>query len=200
MVRAILDGRKTQTRRIMKQQPDTIVGDGEKITGAGWWYEKGQFRLNRLTVANFLCQYGKVGDRLWVREKCRVASVTSGGPNAWYAMEYAAGGGGHIQHGEIPGKKFPSRSHNVDQSLRWQPSIHMPRWASRITLEITDIRVEQLRSITVGESINEGITIQDCRRVNGSAVDAFRELWESISGKESWDANPWVWVVEFKRV
>lgn len=85
--------------------------------------------------------------------------------------------------------------------LRWRPSIHMPRWASRITLEIVDIRVQRVQDISGPDCWAEGIARAgwDCERY-GSVVECYRDLWESINGPGSWDVNPWVWVVEFHRL
>jgi len=203
----------------MKQQPDTVVGDGTKITGARWWNAKGDFGMNRLTVANLICPYGRVGNRLWVREKCRVESATSGGDDPWYSMAYAAGGGGEVRPGELPGKWFPNRTRNNDGSMRWQPSIHMPRWASRITVEIVAVRVEPLHEITNADCLAEGIepigkerSVGKCLgvdvksqagRIGGkysTVRQLYSDLWTDINGAGSWSANPWVWVVEFARI
>lgn len=183
MVRAILDGRKTQTRRIVKPAPDDWIDQlhGYDLRGrapydiehpetgavVGYGFQSED--------AFYKCPYGQPGDRLWVRE--------AHGLDLANKVYYREG--------------FDPK---CGWNGKWRPSIHMTRAASRITLEIVGVRVEQLTSITAGESIKEGITIEDCRRVNGSAVDAYRKLWESINGPGSWNENPWVWVVEFKRV
>ena len=199
MVRAILEGCKTQTRRIIKSQPQFFPS----AAGGSWgWYQ-----------GKPPCPFGEPGNRLWVREKCRVASNTSG-KNAWHSFEYAAGGPSPIRDGEIPGKWFPSKSFNADGSLRWQPSIHMPRWASRITLEITGVRVERLQDISEEDARAEGVSIAKSEDGSSGYGDTeglgrfpqyslrwgFKHLWESINSEGSWAANPWVWVVEFKRL
>lgn len=178
MVRAILEGKKTQTRRVIKPQPDDdCLNDG------GW----------PITLEQ--CPYGVTGDRLWAREKW---CMTVGQPlSEQEPIRYAA---------------------DFDPASRgpWRPSIHMPRWASRITLEITDIRVQRVQEISEDDAKNEGL-----RRVTdglytywrkdewtkgpagfSSAVGAFRDLWDSINAKRGhvWDANPWVWAITFKVV
>ncbi|HDO6729046.1 morphogenetic protein [Klebsiella pneumoniae] len=187
MVRAILDGRKTQTRRIVKLQPDE---DGLAKVTNGPWVDTSE--------RNYRCPFGDVGDRIWVRE-------TFQGPLFDYEQmeayledssrfekpefcQYAADGGHRPEY------------QDADDNLRhgWRPSIHMPRWASRIMLEITDVRVERLKSISDGDAIREGCSIADMK--SGDCVaDVFARLWASIYGAESWNANPWVWVIEFKR-
>ena len=170
MVRAILGGNKTQTRRIVE----------EKFYG-------------RAVAAELLakhCPYGQPGDRIWVRETYRVhgkatdvatlvyrASVR----NSWTEQTH----------------RVPVEVCNKPVSEKWTPSIHMPRWASRILLEITDVRVERLNAITESDASAEGITDTG---FGDLLVDGYRYLWKSIYGDDSWQANPWVWVIEFKVV
>ena len=177
MVRAILDGHKTQTRRVVKPQPpyhavevfDWRAPDIPEAVKAheGCYY-------NDMDGLNFHCKcpYGGPGDQLWVREAFTVCADN----NIFYRAD---------------GKPDPW------DGVRWKPSIHMPRLASRITLEITGVRVERLQDISEEDALAEGVT--------RSALDpwnrtAFARLWESINGPDSWDANPFVWVVEFKKV
>lgn len=160
MVRAILDGTKTQTRRAIKGGPDA----------EGWWFPK--------------CQYGKPGDRLWVRET------------------WANGESGLIYRADL--QEFGRLSDGAKRaawkfaaSTPWKPSIHMRRVDSRIDLELTGVRVERLKELWEGDAIAEGWHPGvDC----GGPFDWFRGVWESINGVGSWAANPWVWVLEFKRV
>lgn len=167
MIRAILEGRKTQTRRVIKPQPE--FDGGFPI----WWPQ---------------CPYGKKGDRLWVREAFSVCDHPQG-PVCSYKAD-----------------------HPQDEYLKWRPSIHMPRCASRITLEIINIRIEQLQEISDSDALAEGVP------VNESAISVplsgefdeketipralYRDLWDSINAKRGfgWDVNPWVWVIEFKRL
>jgi len=168
MVQALLAGRKTQTRRICKGQRELS--------------REQDFQIDT-------CPYGQPGDRLWVREswyqrgrwkKIIPPEGVFEGDTEWdgdFAADYPT-------HGEIK------------EGWRKRPSIHMPRWASRITLEITAVRVERLQSISTDDAIAEGI---DHKSMNDPRIE-YRWLWESINGPGSWDKNPWVWVVEFKRV
>lgn len=202
MVQALLDGRKTQTRRPVKfPVHDKNLGcelAGNELAG-------------ELSAGNYLnSAFGKPGDRIWVRE-------TFQGPLFNYEQmdeyledsskfekpefcQYAADGGHRPEY------------QDADDNLRhgWRPSIHMPRWASRILLEITGVRVERLNSIHDVDAMREGIqNLTTCSHsdfgipgvVNAQhPVRAFQLLWESIYGADSWRANPWVWVIEFKRV
>lgn len=183
MVRAILDGRKTVTRRPVK-------GSALK------WLEEFAPEFVALS-ANELCPFGQIGDRLYVRETCfindyREAAVPEG-ERADCEIHYRADG--------VPDFE------GEEELIRWRPSIHMPRWASRILLEITDVRVERLQEITyeqaAAEGVHRGPLREWCASDEGGAchqypIPAFRDLWQSTGG--DWDANPWVWVVEFKRV
>jgi len=197
MVRAVLDGRKTQTRRIMKVQPESnqlsllciTASTDRSDTGKYHWAESNATG-NHARSKLFACPYGAVGDRLWVRETWAEA-----GGSAPELQLYRANYPAHV----------PSKYENVPppESIRWRPSIHMPRWASRITLEITGVRVERLQNISQEDAKAEG-----CWYGRGggepdfavSPADHFPTLWASIYGEESWQANPWVWVIEFKRV
>lgn len=198
MVRALLDGRKTQTRRIIK---DCTVGRdpiskfikiGKKFIGC---YPEDVPELIREC-----CPYGVPGDRIWVRETWAEA-----GASAPDLKLYRANYPEHV----------PSIYENVPpaEEIRWTPSIHMPRTASRILLEITDVRVERLNAISEEDAEAEGIDMealydsQDCydciadHNMTGrpTVTGAFKYLWESIYGEEGWKSNPWVWVIEFKR-
>jgi len=162
MVRAILDGKKTQTRRVIKLLPKS----NEKI------YTK-------------CCPYGKPGDRLWVRETFQADEI---------AMKY-----------KIKEKIFyKATMPNGLQHLR--SSIYMPRWASRIDLEIAGIRIERIQDITPADALVEGIKYERHGKGLGDACDeirilqAFQKLWDSINAKRGygWDRNPWVWIIEFK--
>lgn len=194
MVRAILDGRKTQTRRIMKPQP---TYDGF------WWSHKGyscggekQFRDGLPLFVG--CPYGVVGDRLWVRETC-----CSDGWSVHYLAD-----NDHREFGETRYDDVIKLHHYSGGFSRQVPSIHMPRWASRITLEITGVRVERLNEISESDAYREGVTIPSGQsfasngnpELRNEARCAFQSLWNSINGPESWAANPFVWVIEFKRI
>ena len=199
MVRAILDGRKTVTRRQVKHQPEVRMVDmiGPMLTfrnkrGGHWLYPNAKAQI----IAD--CPYGQPGDRLWVRE-------------AWAAdAQVDAIAPRDLSQGEpifypADGAVRQTGCSMIAQG-RGRPSIHMPRWASRILLEITDVRVERLQDITyeqaAAEGVHRGPLREWCASDEGGAchkypVPAFRDLWQSVGG--DWEANPWVWVVEFKR-
>lgn len=201
LVRAILDDRKTETRRVIRPQPVLDAAAGR------WsWRERHLSRGVQLSMPAH-CPYGAAGDRLWVRE-------------AWGSKEAdrpGVPGGRRPQPGDSivyradPGDAWQWR----DGSLPWRPSIYMPRWASRVTLEVVEVRVERLQEITGEGAVAEGVAVSPCGceacaqtsvRCPATASDAvllFAELWDSISGKRpgcSWADSPWVWVVRFRRV
>lgn len=174
MVRALLDGRKTQTRRPIKWKQTRFTEIGEREDGSKWpWSEDAEHACDFWHP----CPFGAVGDRIWVRETWN----KYGG-----LLTYRAD---HDWIGDMRKEKVCT--------AKWVPSIHMPRWASRILLEITGVRVERLRSMSQDDARAEGVIAASGPMEAGLA---FRELWDSIYGEESWKANPWVWVIEFKRV
>lgn len=167
MVRAILDGTKTQTRRVIKGLALNWIADG--------------FCPEFIACAeNKLCPYGQPGDHLWVRETFL----------GWYNTD-----DGSFSHAAA----YRADGYKLENGEKWRPSIHMPRAASRITLEITGVRVERLQDISPEDCLAEGIRGE---HGNGRCdlTTAYADLWEQINGLGSWDANSWVWVVEFKRV
>ncbi len=171
MVLAILDGTKTQTRRALKVQPIDVI-PAPKVGG---WIGLMQ-REPEPKGLLFHCKYGKPGDHLWVRE-------------AWRKEP------GGLVHYRADGNSCD------DVAAKWKPSIHMFRADSRITLEITSVRVERLQDISEQDAWKEGCEGSDDDVTGG--ISGYREyckLWESINWPGSWDENPWVWVVEFKRV
>jgi len=185
MVRAILAGRKTQTRRVMKPQPDPDgkVDVGEIGSTRGFAYVRGS-RGGRCT--KIPCPYGQPGDRLWVRE-------------TWALTDQA----GYHEADAWPVYRADDPDWETMEGWRWRPSIHMPRWASRITLEITDVHVERLQDISAGDAAAEGVDGVVSVAITHDPVpsrNAFRVLWDSINAKRGygWDANPWVWVIEFR--
>ncbi|EMM2252561.1 hypothetical protein AADG68_000347 [Klebsiella oxytoca] len=221
MVRAILDGRKTQTRRIVKGVDGAVKFCSEcDINGEDIFVvlgEKDHTGMNPVLGATS-CPFGAVGDRIWVREAYRFpASLDDASPAGVGEMAVATGYRkpwaptfyeftGTFSDG-WKGFETPPK---VSGAGKLRPSIHMPRWASRITLEITDVRVERLNSIHDVDAMREGIqNLTTCSHadfgipgvVNAQhPVRAFQLLWESIYGADSWKFNPWVWVIEFKRV
>jgi hypothetical protein len=177
MVRAILDGTKTQTRRVVKNLNPTFVASsptGEQIANSA------------------RCPYGQPGDRLWVREAfidTRVPENPARDLGVIYAADCPPGTPAGVKGG-------------------WSPSIHMPRWASRITLELTGVRVQRLQAITAQDAIDEGIPSRGIDRDGPNIASGlvylsdFETLWDSLNEKRGygWDTNPWVWALTFKRV
>ena len=191
MVRAILDGRKTQTRRIVANvQPDNCL-TLRKPTKT-----KGGMHTHVLDAPKHdLCPFGQPGDRLWVRETSGLA-----------VRRDAMGGSGEfrVYRASNPGAVYCTTADGGSIPIKWIPSIHMPRKACRILLEITDVRVELLNAISNQDAMAEGIghlyNYDESKGVARDASQRFSELWKSIYGEESWQSNPWVWVIEFKRV
>jgi hypothetical protein len=186
MVRAILDGRKTQTRRAVKpmgRDDAFVLLDG----GDGWWPYRSDDGESSVTSDGMesphRCPYGVPGGRLWVKE-----TWSHSGDGVWSigaARMASSGSPVYRADGELPGVKW------------WSP-IHMPREFSRITLEVTGVRVERLQDISQSDAEAEGV---DCIKAKvPTPRDAFRYLWDDINDRGSWDTNPWVWVIEFNRV
>jgi len=174
MVRAILTGRKTMTRRIVKFPKDFT---GKKVFDNAPYGLK--YSNSSVTIVRLSCPYGVPLDRLWVRESFQL----------------------------IPPNMIFYKADAENKSITgWKPSIHMPKKAHRICLEIVNVRVEKLQAISEYDAIREGmistvkLAEQDSDYTGFYAVEHFFALWESIYGKESWHHNPWVWVIEFKRV
>lgn len=203
MVRAILEGRKTMTRRVVKPVPSDVWGHGvitnTRSTKFGKFcvHMRGEFCGD----VHVECPYGTPGDRLWVREAWRV----EGSHTDIYSPECIGANRAHF--GRIDYEASITWNKSMYGKLR--PSIHMPRWASRITLEVTGVRVERLLEISEQDAIAEGVQwpkYDDFEPVtidgvtSGPARIAFKELWININGDASWDVNPWVWVVEFRMV
>lgn len=185
MVRALLAGTKTQTRRVVKPQPEAMH-DGEPYWFIGgyraWTYRPAPPIPLRAGGAPVLCPYGQPGDRLWVRE---TFARIDGQTRPWIETDYKA----TYTHGDRLGDSLGIRK-------KWSPSIHMPRDASRITLEITGLRMERLQDISEADAIAEGVyTDPAC-----PAYDAYAQLWDEINGSGSWAKNPWVWVIDFRRI
>lgn len=208
MVRAVLDGSKTQTRRALKRQPDyPIIIATDPHTNR---YQIGE--REPVTEAALLraSPYGQPGDRLWVRETFGYVSPDEQQrPHSECKIEYRA----DLAPGctDRPGQWPIDECKGDPERPRWRPSIHMPRAASRILLEIVSVHVESLQDISEADALTEGVRLDkaggffidgaDGRHaspVDSSAIEAFKSLWESTGG--SWAANPWLWVIEFKRV
>ncbi|WP_028730761.1 hypothetical protein [Pandoraea sp. E26] len=193
MVRAILDGTKTQTRRVVKPRKDLAFGvllAAHELAG----------EVNGGDFMNSL--FGQPGDRLWVRETTydveRYGFVGPVYVESEEGEHAAAWGWGESDDPD----------HIEPYELRKRPAIHMPRWMCRLVLEITGVRVERLQSISDADAIAEGVKptsdgafhIEEDRYRAPNPAECYVRLWESISGPGSWDANPWVWVIEFTRV
>ncbi|HCH9096605.1 TPA: hypothetical protein NNT20_003697 [Salmonella enterica] len=192
MVRAILDGRKTQTRRPIKWKQTRFTEIGEREDGSNWpWSEDTEKACDYWHP----CSFGAVGDRIWVRETFRVHSRATDVATLVYRASVR--------------NSWTEQTHRVPVAVcnkpatpeKWTPSIHMPRWASRITLEITDVRVERLRDLSEEDAKSEGIIPSAGGVLPGWEYRInFRDLWMDIYGTDNWEANPWVWVIEFKRI
>lgn len=200
MVQAILEGRKTQTRRIVTRLSGIgSVSEFAKSDTPGWDYtfRDKRMRWNDLDFNQLLsrCPYGSVGERLWVRETW--ADYFDG--NTDVSLRIGNDWQNRMRYRVCCDRPWGDR---------WRPSIYMPRWASRITLEITGLRVECLQDITEDDAKSEGIATSSngvyfMDYTHGIAnvckpEFSFMTLWQSINGPESWSANPWVWVVEFR--
>lgn len=203
MVRALLAGTKTQTRRVVKPQPRRVDGGVPFGDAPAWAHAEPGSAMMR-------CPYGKPGDWLWVREAWQHSNHPYGPYDEDCMVFYRADFLDDV-HGP-DGEKSPEGHYRT-----WRPSIHMPRTASRIVLEIKSVRVERLQDISEADAIAEGIEraddFFDCRcwraydEPKGSDVvfpddpiGSYASLWMSINGPGSWDANPWVWALEFRRL
>ena len=211
MVRAILEGRKTQTRRVIKQAvgPSLSVGCEDGIAELSWLYGDGPGYDVHETTKQLPCPFGKPGEGLWVRETFgyQVRRDACGGSGEFTV--YRASNPDAVRYTTACGKSMP---------VKWKPSIHMPRHCSRILLEITGVRVERLQDISEEYAKAEGVdmvggpaSVSPYRnyRIGQSgemslhcscARRSFMTLWESINGAGSWEANPCVWVVSFRRI
>jgi len=184
MVRALLSGKKTQTRRMLKVQPLDVLTNRppwelkntRMLNGCRCWFAL--MTQNPNTGLAFRCRHGEVGDRLWIKETFQPIQLAS----------------------EVTQWRY--RATDEKGLAPWKPSIFMPRKASRINLEILKVKVQRLHDMTDSDAVAEGIgSAMDrlCTNYHGKWINLYRELWERINGKASWDKNPWVWVIEFKR-
>lgn len=193
MIRALREGRKTQTRRIIKPQPKLALDIDPATVGPAW-------------DAGFIdvrCPYGQSGDLLWVREAWRTAAdidhlnatemaaqcIEAGCRKPWAPMQYEADQG-------------RTNWDNIDEVGRYRHARFMPRWASRLTLRITGVRVQRLQEISGTDAAAEGVDHPGDSNpyINGDAIARilFRDLWESINGPGSWNVNPYVWALSFQ--
>lgn len=205
MVQAIMDGRKTMTRRIVKPQPPKECEDDDPIIDwCDYDHEKGwqgcyiDWEMAEGDSHAVKSPYGKVGDLIWVCETFNQS-------------------GGTIRYKASPEIVYKTKSIGVTTTdLKWKPSIHMPKSACRIWLEITNIRVERLQDISEEDAIDEGVESPNpcggcgshwkpcigCMHPFSKVMPRYKffQLWKSINGEQSWNDNPWVWVVEFKKI
>lgn len=187
MVEAILDGRKTQTRRVIHPQPDECIWFDVQPTPYRHVINPQQPNVVHKNIIK--CPYGKVGDSLWVRETWTINSNVRDGDSTAYYYRASCG----------------------RNNIKWRPSIFMPREASRITLEITDVRVERLQDISEKDALAEGVLDYEVKPQTVRLPEhkawrlpqvEFQKLWDSINKKRDygWNSNPWVWVIEFRQV
>jgi hypothetical protein len=207
MVRAILDGRKTQTRRVVKHpalaQPDAAIewlSDRETVPHghySGW-----AVKCDAPLLLPVACPYGAPGDLLWVREAWRAPgdAIADALPPSDFVADAQANVAWYEADGEAP-----------STAGRLRPSIHMPRWASRLTLRVTEVRVQRAQDISEADAIAEGCAgedwVESSPYIAGQHTDSgtlpseeFKALWNSINAKRGfgWDANPWVWAITFE--
>lgn len=198
MIKAVLDGRKTQTRRVIKPKP---------VWDLVWWY-KGETYLTDEDMQSHLFHnvYGGKGspygavyadgtkDRLWVRETFTYITMAE---NETYDLRTPNG---------CPVKMLYKATTDYEIPANWTPSIYMPRWASRLTLELADIRTERLLDASLADLIAEGCPAEhlpeNCNGMSHAAYGWFESLWDSINARRGhgWGTNPWVWVIEFEVV
>lgn len=195
MVKSLQNNTKLMTRRILKPQPTNHYFQSLVLHATGRYQfapNDGNYSPTEKDILEVKCPYGKKGDLLYVRERFRVNPIPTGYPYHYYADDDV---------------------YTDKDSERWKPSIHMPKAAARIWLRITNIRVERLQNITDADALKEGIEIElnaqgqtrykDYASVTTHWVkptSSFQSLWASINGVDSWDENPWIWVIEFERI
>lgn len=220
MVRAILDGRKTQTRRVVKPHPYCPGGTFHYVKGRDepWVFSPKYINDRDGSMLVRKCPYGDHGDRLWVKETWQ-STVPFRTTEYVHGNHYVCDTGRCVPerameilaaHATDPdGVDFYYKEGHVGPTKRddsegagdicwWRPSIYMPRWASRITLEVTGIRVERLQEITLLDAVDEG-----WHPANGQGpVEWYEDLWNAINKKRGfgWATNPWVWVIQFKKI
>jgi len=215
MVRAILAGRKTQTRRVIKPQPLSRTQFYQQCWdpySRDLFYYPAEHRTPPETKNSTVdeiasvgehvrCPYGKPGDRLWVRETHRFAHH----PELWDVVEYRADEAIRKPTGLDNNTGYQFSQLCDMNNGKWRPPVHTPRWASRILLEVTEVRVERVQDISTEDAIAEAAceALENdfaATHLNAYPKEAFQALWDSLNGKRGygWDKNPWVWCVSFK--
>jgi len=195
MVRAILEGRKTQTRRMVKPQPKGFWGDPNNCIAGGVLqaicHDPNARNMGKISDKYIRVPYGVPGDRLWVRE-------------TWQVFEHEDVAIDELRRryrdGQLAGELVYKADDPNEAVERWRSGLHLPREFSRITLGVTGVRVERLQEISEADCAAEGIATEFHGMPVGGLRWEYAAIWDRINGAGSWDANPWVWVVEFKRV
>lgn len=207
MVRALLEGRKSQTRRVLNGKSGILAARSVLQRGAHWM----GIEYDRAWPLSL--PYA-IGDRLWVREAFNQFLFSQDGDDAWPSgtlvgpaeVREIAEDGCRVSPPQLVYRES-DRARKWFSGQRWRPSIHMPRWASRLTLIVTDVRVQRLQEISAEDSLAEGVQCGTCEAMNQSAchgrgcfasIDAFRSLWNSLHGPDAWAANPWVAALTFR--
>ena len=193
-VRAILDGRKTQTRRTKGLKEVNKDLNSWLVSSLALLGNYKFLNTSHCEVKYIKCPYGRAGDRLWARETWAVDSLWDNAKPSLVS--------------DLASVWYPSTASLMNIPMwvgKMRPSIFMPKWASRITLEITEVRVERLQEISQIDAIKEGIQIPvaECEyREDGSQyIEFFSQLWDSINGKKHpWESNPWVWMLSFRKI
>lgn len=243
MVRAILAGTKTQTRRVVTPTP-RLMPEWSSPGSDGWIFFEGSSK-EILIAEDYIrrchgewaarCPYGKPGDTLWVRETWYCDHCFAGDYETTWRKgvranldklidreacerEWRGDDFGMMYYrADVPSGRFGDAGYWAEPGSKWRPSIHMPRWASRLTLRVTDVRVKRVQDINEADARAEGVRARDahivvqscgdggCRiddSLSNTARGAFAALWDSINAKRGfgWDSNPWVWVVSFERL
>lgn len=190
-VRAIIEGKKVQTRRVVKPQP-ACFQDGKPVVYCGV--------PGRGEVKEILCPHGQVGDRLWVKETHAIREDVDPAIDLQKAKQYLV-----CRADREPGDNLSDDWHGYGRG--WRSPIHMPRWASRLTLEIVEVRVERLAAISEADAYAEGVTIpvhlafasNGNPHLRNEARTVFQGVWDNVNGKKHpWESNCWVWVITFR--
>lgn len=193
MVRAILDGHKTQTRRVIKMRNGQLMGEGELSSDGRTVMD---FSRSFPYWEALPCPYGKPGDRLWVRETWAAPMTILGAINYWAIR-------GDCQNPPEP-VVYRADTDTVPHGgyWRWRGGTYMPRWASRLTLQIKDVRVERIRDISGYDALAEGVTLSEMLNGPADPTADFAPLWDAMHEKRGhgWAVNPWVWVIDFEVV